>query len=382
MEHLLLVNIRLTVLGPDDAFGRFPEVAAQADARIAAHLGLAKRALLLKRVACAHRASPFTGIFVSREDSVEAAADIAAHLGVAWNSQAAVQRMQNKWLTRQTLSKAGLRQPAYRLCASEDDLLRLLDSQAGAWIVKPLVGTGSRGISRATTAHDVAPAVAHVRTVQPTGSFLVEGSLEPAREYSVEGVWVGGRPHVLAVTAKETTGPPRFVELGHTLPVTLGDELDAEVRTTVMRGLALLGAAHGLFHVEVFVDRDGVVFGEAHRRAGGDRITQLLQLAGVDLHGLALDGSYRPVPASMAELERVAAVRYFRFPPGTLRHLAGVDALAQEPDVVFCQVDVHPGESHRSRCCTPSAATAALSSPAPLTRRQLRAPIGCAIWSR
>jgi biotin carboxylase len=337
-------DIRLTVLGPAEAFGEFPEVAAQADGRIVAGLAGDKRGLLLDRVTSRHRVEPFTGVVVSREDSVAATADIATHLGLAWNTPAAVRTMQSKWLTRKVLTEAGFRQPLHHLCATEADVQGLFASEPAAWIVKPLSNTGSRGISCVACIEEIPAAVAYVRSVQSTGPFLVERSLEPAAEYSVEGVWLGPRPQVLAITAKLTTGPPHFVELSHTLPAELEPALDAAIRDTAIRGLITLGASHGLFHLEVFVDDRGVVFGEAHARPGGDRITQLLQLAGVDLYGLALDGLFGATSAAKAVAERVAAVRYLRFEAGTLECLEGIDSVAREPDVVCLQLAVRPGD--------------------------------------
>jgi hypothetical protein len=149
---------------------------------------------------------------------------------------------------------------------------------------------------------------------------------------------------VLAITAKQTTGPPHFVELGHSLPAELEPGLDAAVRDTAIRGLTVLGASRGLFHLEVFVDDRGVVFGEAHARPGGDRITQLLQLAGINLYGLALDGLFGAASVAQADARRVAAVRYLRFEPGILDRLEGIDTVAREPDVDCLQLTVRPGD--------------------------------------
>jgi biotin carboxylase len=363
-QHLLLVNftefyalpvlraahqrgIRVTALGPDEAFGRHPEVGIQADARIVADLGRDGRSRLLERVSTAHRSDPFTGVFVSREDAVEVAAELAAHLGLEWNKPGAVQNIRNKWHTRRILATRDFRQPAHHLCRSVDDVQSLLRASPGsAWILKPLQGTASRGIVRVVSADEVERAVAHVLasdTEDPNdGPFLAEHAIEPAREYSVEGVWFGEQPHVLAVTEKETTGPPHFVETGHTLPAALAPSLEQSIRETACAGLRTLGASHGLFHVEVFVDGEGVIFGEAHVRAGGDRITQLLELVGIDVYGLALDGMFGAPPAAFAP-HGVAAVRYFCFPSGVLESVDGIDALKNAADVVYWRLDLQPG---------------------------------------
>jgi hypothetical protein len=87
-----------------------------------------------------------------------------------------------------------------------------------------------------------------------------------------------------------------------------------------------------------------VVFGEAHARAGGDRITQLLELVGIDVYGLALDGLFGSTASAVPRASAVAAVRYFRFPVGRLERIDGTHQLAHASDVAYWRLDVQPGD--------------------------------------
>lgn len=334
-------GVRVTLLGEASRFESNRTVSDEADGQVVA--GLADEALL-DRVATAHARDPFDGIFVAREVAVGPAARIAEHLGIPWNSVAAVERMQDKWSTRQTLAAAGLRQPEHVLVQSTAEVHDVLVGRGGVWVVKPRRGTGSEGVSRVEVVADVASSVRRLREAQPDGPFVVERCIEPAREYSVEGVWLRGEPVVLAVTAKITTGPPHFIELGHTLPAVLDPADDQAIRETTLVGLGLLGLSHGTFHVEVFVDRDGVVFGEAHARGGGDRITTMLEMIGLDLYGLAVDGLFAENPVSTPLPTGGAAIRYFDFPPGRLEAIEGTEPLDTTPEVRFWRLDVEPGQ--------------------------------------
>src|SRR5947208_194045 len=78
----------------------------------------------------------------------------------------------------------------------------------GPWVVKPRDGMGSVGVSLVDSV-DALPAALDLL---PSGvPFLVE-TFVTGREFSAEGLLVGGRPTVLALTAK-TTGAG-FVETG------------------------------------------------------------------------------------------------------------------------------------------------------------------------
>lgn len=338
-------GVRVTLLGEADLFERFPDVVAAADGRIVADLQ--DEAAFIPTVMASHRDDPFTALFVSREPAVIPAALLGEHLGIPWNSRAAGERIRDKWLTRQVLAHAGFRQPEHVLVDDAVALRDLLETRGGGWVAKPRRGTGSTGVSRVERPDEAEPAVAGLREAQPRGPFLVERCVEPAHEFSVEGVWLGREPCVLAVTAKTTSGPPHYIELGHTLPAPLEPQLGRTIVETATGGLRTLGLGHGLFHVEVFVDEEGVVFGEAHARAGGDRITTLLELVGYDLYGLALEGMFAQHPEPPPPARGGAAVRYFSFPPGRLVAVSGTEALEKLPAVRYWRLDVAPGEPIR-----------------------------------
>ncbi len=280
------------------------------------------------------------------------AARFAELTGVPWNSVSAVQRITSKWETRRTLVAHGLRQPEHFLVTDVNDA-RVIVSGGGAWMVKPERGTASEGVSKVTEPAHVEQAVENLRRFHPSGPFVVERCIAPMIEYSVEGVWFDRAPVVVAITAKRTTGAPHFVETGHTVPDILPTELDEEIRTVVTTGLLALGASHGQFHVEVFVQPEQlpghrVTFGEGHVRAGGDRITQILALAGLDLDALAVDAIIGRRLEQPPQATGAAASRYLIFPPGTVVSVEGVDEAVAMSGVEHLSIDVGVGDVLKS----------------------------------
>lgn len=339
---------KITLAGSAQRFEQFAATAAKADDRIIVDLRDGDPDASLDLLVAAHRATPFAGLFVPADPEVLLAARLAERIGVPWNRVEAVERITSKWETRRALTAAGFRQPAHFLVSAEDDAGAIV-AQGGAWIVKPARGTASEGVSKVTEPDQVEAAVENLRQFQPTGPFVVEQCIAPMTEYSVEGVWFGGRPVVIGVTAKRTTGAPHFVETGHTVPVVLPSDLDAEVRDVVSRGLLALGASHGQFHVEVFVQPEQppgarVIFGEGHVRAGGDRITQITALAGVDLDALAVDAIIGRAPETPPRPTAAAASRYLVFPRGRITSVVGLDEAASLPGVEHLSIDVGVGD--------------------------------------
>ncbi|QGV80458.1 ATP-grasp domain-containing protein [Streptomyces ficellus] len=281
-------------------------------------------------------------VFGVREMAQEAVAATAHALGLPGNPPEAVRRIRTKDACRAALAAAGFRQPAVRLCAGEAEARAFLAGSAGPWVVKPRDGIDSAGVRKVTAVDELAGALAELP--DRGAPFLVEEFVEGA-EYSVEGVFVDGRPHVLAVTAKEKLEPPYFVEIGHVLPAGLPDDTRLLVEDTVTRALTALDLSFGLFHVELWLTADGIVLGEVHARVGGGWIHRMLPYAlpGLELYGTVYDDVLgRPVTLPAAT--RAAATRYFAPPPGRVTAVDGWDEVRAHPAVLHAELHVAPGD--------------------------------------
>src|SRR5262249_28557970 len=164
---------------------------------------------------------------------------------------------------------------AVRLCASEADAQAFLRETSGPWIVKPRDAMGSNGVSQVSSAANLPMALA---LLPDPDTFLVE-EFVTGSEFSVEGIFLGGRPRILAITAKETVSPPFFVETAHALPADLPASQRRDIEETVSAALLILGLRTGAFHVELWLTPTGVVLGEVHGRFGGDWIHKMLEHA-------------------------------------------------------------------------------------------------------
>ncbi|MGW5718658.1 ATP-grasp domain-containing protein [Amycolatopsis sp. NPDC003865] len=297
------------------------------------------------------RGERFDAVYALQELLQVAVAETAEAVGAPGNPPAAVHRVRTKDACREALSAAGFPQPVVRLCADRTEAEAFLREQPGPWIVKPRDAMGSTGVSRVTEAAELPAALALLPDARP---FLVEQFVE-GPEFSVEGIFLGGEPKILAVTAKEKVPPPFFVETGHVLPAPLPDARRREIEEQVSGALKTLGLRAGGFHVELWLTPAGVVLGEVHGRFGGDWIHRMLAHAipGLELYGLVFDDMLgRPLPDVPPEPSRGAAVRYFTPPPGRLAAVEGWDEVLAHPAVLHAELGVGPGDEvkplHRS----------------------------------
>jgi biotin carboxylase len=150
-------------------------------------------------------------------------------------------------------------------------------------------------------------------------------------EYSVEGVFVNGTPHILASTKKTVTPPPRFVELQHEQPSDLAPETEVLLHATVVSAVSAVGLTHSLFHVEAWVTDSGeIVCGEVHGRVGGDWIHALTayRRPGLEIFGIVLDDVLgRAVELPPLDTSRAATSVVVQVSPGRVVAIGGVPRL-------------------------------------------------------
>ncbi|MFJ7416087.1 ATP-grasp domain-containing protein [Streptomyces sp. NPDC098077] len=282
-------------------------------------------------------------VFTGREPALGPAARMAEALGVAGNPPRSVETVQNKDACREFLARAGFRQPAVRLCRDRQEAEQALRETHGPWVVKPRVGGGSLGVSKVTSPTELSGALGLLPDEEP---FLVEEFVE-GEEFSVEGLFLDGSPHVLAVTAKRKLPPPFFVEVGHSLPAALPQGVTEKVTETVTEALKALKLRFGLFHVEFWLTAEGIVLGEVHARLAGGYIHRMLAYAvpGLEMFGAVFDDALgRPRAAADLVCTRAGASRFFTPPAGRLIAVEGWAEASSHPAVVAAELRVAPGD--------------------------------------
>ncbi|SCK51225.1 L-alanine-DL-glutamate epimerase [Streptomyces sp. WMMB 714] len=341
LEQAHARGLRTHVTNTADTLAATPAVTAAAGGASAVDFGdpAATADWAAARAASGQRSAVVFGV---REMAQEAVAATAHALGLPGNPHGAVRRIRTKDACRRALAAAGFLQPAVRLCADEAEARAFLASSAGPWVVKPRDGADSAGVRKVCGAGELAGALAELP--DRAAPFLVEEFVEGA-EYSVEGVFVEGRPRVLAVTAKEKLEPPYFVEIGHVLPAGLPEGTRREVEDTVTRALTALELSFGLFHVELWLTAGGIVLGEVHARIGGGWIHRMLPYAlpGLELYGTVYDDVLRR-PVELPAATRAAATRYFAPPPGRVTAVEGWEEVRAHPAVLHAELAVAPGD--------------------------------------
>jgi biotin carboxylase len=261
------------------------------------------------------------GVYCYHEGVIVAAAHVCEALGLPGPSPQAVTAVRDKSVTRDRLTRAGLRQPRYAVVRDPEEA-----AQAAAVVGYPLVAKprslgASQGVVKVDYREQLAEALEISRSATQTGmtnhpEVLLEEYLT-GPEISIDAAVHQGEYLPYLVAHKELGGEPYFEEAGHTV---LGEEpllADPALLEVLAQAHRAVGWTDGMTHTEVKLTPDGPVIVEINGRLGGDLIPHIGELAnGIDSGAVAVAVSLGRRPDITPTAKHTVAIR-FLCPPGS-----------------------------------------------------------------
>ena len=213
-------------------------------------------------------------------------------------------------------------------------------------IVKPSDNSGNRGVVLAESDNTIYDAYKYSAANSRCGDVLIEEYLT-GREVSVEIIVWQGKPNVVAVTDKLTSGKPHFIEMGHSQPAQFPENVMTEICNLAIDAVRALGTYSGAAHAEIIVTTQGPKMVEIGARLGGGCInTHLVPLStGVDIVGNVIKCSLGEEPVFEKTVNKAAVLRHIPVQSGKIKNIHGADVAITVPgvkDIVFLK---KPGDS-------------------------------------
>lgn len=218
---------------------------------------------------------------IATDISVPTVCHVASELNLTGNTPESAWLSTNKFAMRQVFKEADVNCPGFRLITAQDHLADTDMSWTFPSIVKPCDRSGSMGVAKVESFSELRVAVEKALACSLKGEVIVEDFIPRAREISIEGISWNGNYHVLAVTDKQTTGSPHYVELAHHQPSTLPKPVIREAIRQARIATGALGIRFGASHAEFMIDeKETVYITEIGARMGGDFIgSNLVELS-------------------------------------------------------------------------------------------------------
>lgn len=220
-------------------------------------------------------------------------------------------------------------------------------------IIKPTDNAGSHGVAKVFSFQELLDNYEYAHSCSRHGKVIVEEYLD-GPEVSVEVMVVNGEVNILQITDKITTEAPHFVEMGHTQPSQLPDDVQKEIRNVTVAACKAIGIDKGPAHVEMKVTKRGPVMIELGARMGGDNITtHLVPLStGIDMVGSTIKVALGEEPDIEPTLHCGSAIRYLEVPLGTIRAIEHLDEAQRVPGVKQITFTKNVGEESTPINCS------------------------------
>jgi biotin carboxylase len=284
------------------------------------------------------------------EFGMQAHALVSAALGLPGVGPEQVAAVVDKQAMRQAWEKAGLRQPRFHACRSQEQVADAAGQIGFPCLIKPADSGGSgRGViiinRPGETAEGFAFALPHARN----GVVLVEEFI-PGVELTVEGLCCRGRHAILAVSDK--VKPPLRTRVATSLnyPAYFNGAAMAKAKGLVDAAVRALGLTDCATHTELIITPQGEPFlVEMGARGGGGHIfsTIVEAVSGVNMPVALANILSGQEPQWQATQARGACYRFFTPPAGTITAIEGVEQARNLHGVLDIGMFKKPGDQVR-----------------------------------
>lgn len=229
----------------------------------------------------------FSGIIGTDDVTTELAAHIAAKLNLPHNNPQAVKVAQRKDLARLSLKNANVKLPEFDLLTTSQPLSQQRINVSYPAVIKPIALSASRGVIRVNNFLELEQAVERIKNMLAVELRLEKIEQEtllleefiPGKEVAVEGMLHGGKLDVLAVFDKpDPLDGPFFEETYYLTPTSFTEEVQEDIKHTVLAACQAYGLKEGPIHAECRINEKGVWILEVAARTIGGMCGRLLSL--------------------------------------------------------------------------------------------------------
>jgi biotin carboxylase len=302
------------------------------------------------------RTRPIDAVVPVDDATTVVAAAIGRALGLRANAPAAVSATRDKQSMRETLARAGIRQPGFVVASTADDPQVVAAGARYPCVLKPLMLSASRGVIRADTEADLVAAWQRVSAIlaEPEVQALGEGARKilvedfvPGIEVALEGMLTDGRLTTLAIFDKpDPLDGPFFEETIYVTPSRLSAATQKAIADCAAQAAGALGLSDGPIHVELRINDSGPWLIELAARSIGGLCSRTLSFGtGMSLEEIILRHALGWPIASLERERSAAGVMMIPIPRGgILERVNGLEAARAAPGIEGVTISMHQGQ--------------------------------------
>lgn len=289
------------------------------------------------------------GLFtVASDRPLPIIAKVCRQLDLPGISEESASYVTNKYLMREQFNKFDVPCPKHFLVHTPEEIKQHLKNSNVPMVLKPINNSGSRGVNllNPNDSDDLINKYIKDTFSNASDSNLIIEEYMVGPEYSVEGISINGEYQLITVTEKITTGPPYFVEMGHSQPALLDDKQVAEIEKVLNEAYKSLLIENSVSHAELIITDDGPKIVEVGSRLGGDNITSHLvpMSTGVNMTELVINQALGCDIKFNHSKNKASGIRYFNSHKGRISKIANVDEISEMSNIREVEISKNVGD--------------------------------------
>lgn len=192
----------------------------------------------------------------------------------------------NKFLFREYMDNANIKQPKYLKCENKNDIKKAFKKIGSPLIIKPVDSSGSRGISVIKDISQSESAIKKVNLFSREVYFIAEEFIDGI-EFGAQVISTNGKVNYLFVHTDWTINN---VPVGHSMPLDCNEEEVKNLYQLTEKAIKALQYT-GPSNVDLILDKNGNVFViEIGARIGATCLPDLVKMStGLDLYQIQVD---------------------------------------------------------------------------------------------
>ena len=257
----------------------------------------------------------------------------------------------NKYLMREFEKMNGFKQPKYKLCQKYEDAQEFLEEVSKA-IIKPLNSQSSRGVFIVEKGQDFNEKFESSKGYTNGQDGLIIEEYIEGTEFTVDGIKIGQKHHVLAISEKKHFKHNRSVA-SQLYFSNKNDRVDYEKLSLLNTNLVTaMNLPFGLTHAEYKYSNGNFYLIEIAARGGGTLISSDIVpiMSGIDSNELIVRymlGEDVDFPEKKKE-NVVAILKFLELPSGKVKTISGKEDIEKMNNVVKIHLSFKEGDEIKS----------------------------------
>jgi biotin carboxylase len=294
--------------------------------------------------------SRIDAVFTAGTDFSAACAKIAETCGLHSHSYKSALNASDKILMRSCFAKAGVSSPKFieiedsSSAYKKENILQLLQNNGFPHnpfplVVKPVDNMGARGCRMVRAGNELTDAVKTAVSYSRSKRAIIEEYMD-GPEFSIDSLVYNDTITITGFADRHIYYPPYFIEMGHTMPSAISEDLKTRIFEEFKKGVKALGLTCGAAKGDVKLTKNGPKIGEIAARLSGGYMSGWTYpyASGINLTEQALrialgDAPSIPLTGMPKEPLSTSAERAWVSIPGIVKSVSGYDDAEKIPHV-------------------------------------------------